>query len=210
MPKNNILLLAFLFLLNGCSTSTDSQPELKVALNSGNYECVSLVTNKGSIVLGLDKTNAPESVNNFLNYTNTQFYNGTIFHRIIDGFMIQGGGHTETFVKKETNAPIVNEADNGLTNIRGSIATARTSAPHSATSQFFINTVDNDFLNYKDKTTSGWGYAVFGQVISGMDVVDAISKVSTGAGGPFLKDVPNENITVLEAEVLSCSDVNQE
>jgi len=205
-----ILMLLYLSIFSGCSTSNENSPELQVDLKSGNYECVSLITNKGSIVLGLDKVNAPQSVSNFLNYTTSQFYDGTIFHRVIDDFMIQGGGYTETFDQKETEAPIINEADNGLKNIRGSIATARTSDPHSATAQFFINTVDNNFLNHKDKSMSGWGYAVFGQVINGMDVVDTISKINTGPGGLFPKDVPTETITIQTAEVVACENVSQQ
>jgi len=209
MHKNNLPIFIILFVIAGCGSSDNNDPISTLDLTSGNYECVSLKTNKGTILFGLDKINAPESVNNYLNYINTSFYDGTIFHRVIDGFMVQGGGFDEGFNKKGTNAPIVNEADNSLLNIRGSIAAARTSDPHSATSQFFINTVDNNFLDFKEKTMNGWGYAVFGQVVSGMDIVDSISKVETGPSGPFSKDVPQENIVIQIAEVISCNDVKQ-
>ena len=163
---------------------------------------VKLTTSKGDIVLELDKAKAPATVENFLNYVNSGFYNGTIFHRVISNFMIQGGGYTKDFQKKPTNAPIKNEANNGLSNVRGTIAMARTSDPHSATAQFFINVVDNKFLDYRSATMRGWGYAVFGKVIEGMNVVDAIRKVKTGAAGPFGRDVPEETIEILSASVV--------
>ena len=165
---------------------------------------VKLQTNVGDIVIELNEEKAPKSVANFLGYVNDGFYSGTIFHRVIDGFMIQGGGFTEAMQKKGTKAPIENEANNGLRNDRGTIAMARTNAPHSATAQFFINVVNNDFLNYRSATPQGWGYAVFGKVVQGMDVVDKIRKIPTGPGGPFPKDVPQapviiENAMVVEA-----------
>ncbi len=140
---------------------------------------VRLVTNYGNIVLELYPQKAPETVKNFLQYVREGFYNGTIFHRVIKGFMIQGGGYTKDLQRKSTHAPIKNEADNGLANLRGTVAMARTMDPNSATSQFFINTVNNNFLDFRSKTARGWGYCVFGKVVSGMDVVDAISKVPT-------------------------------
>lgn len=163
---------------------------------------VKLSTSLGDIVLELDHTKAPKTVENFLNYVNNGFYNGTIFHRVISNFMIQGGGFTKDFRKKATNAPIKNEANNGLSNARGTIAMARTSDPHSATAQFFINVVDNKFLDYRSETMRGWGYAVFGSVIEGMDVADKIRNVKTGSAGPFGRDVPQETVEIISATVV--------
>jgi len=157
---------------------------------------VVMQTSKGDIVLELYLDKAPRTVQNFMRYVDNGFYHGTIFHRVIDGFMIQGGGFSTDMVKKATQTPIQNEADNGIGNDRGTIAMARTSNPHSATAQFFINTVDNAFLNFKSQTPSGWGYAVFGKVIKGLDVVDAISKVKTGVQGRF-RDVPKSPIEIV-------------
>ena len=162
---------------------------------------VVLDTSKGKIVLELFADKAPETVKNFLAYVDAKFYNGTIFHRVIPNFMIQGGGFTSDMKQKPTKDPIKNEADNRLRNQRGTIAMARTSDPHSATAQFFINSIDNDFLNYKSKTSQGWGYAVFGRVIEGMDVVDAISKVKTKTHGGY-QDVPAEPIVIKSAKRL--------
>lgn len=150
---------------------------------------VQIETEFGAIVIELDARAAPKTVENFLQYVNDGYYDGLIFHRVIQGFMIQGGGLTPDMVQKPTRTPIVNEADNGLKNRRGTIAMARTSQPHSATAQFFINTVDNPFLDHQGKTTSGWGYCVFGRVKSGMDVVDAIEKQRTTARRGH-RDVP--------------------
>jgi len=158
---------------------------------------VVMETSKGEIVLALYPEKAPLTVKNFLNYVDAGFYNGTIFHRVIPGFMLQGGGFSPDMQKKPTTAPVKNEADNGLKNDRGSIAMARTQDPHSASSQFFINTVDNAFLNYKGQTTAGWGYAVFGKVIKGMEVVDAISRVETGTQGRF-RDVPKTPVMIIK------------
>ncbi len=163
---------------------------------------VKLTTSMGDIVLELDAGKAPKTVENFLNYVNSGFYDGTIFHRVISNFMIQGGGFTKDFQRKATNPPVKNEADNGLSNVRGTIAMARTSDPHSATAQFFINVVDNNFLDFRAKTMRGWGYAVFGKVIEGMDTVDKIRKTRTGSGGPFPKDVPQQTVEIIHAEVL--------
>ena len=138
---------------------------------------VEMETSKGKMVIELFPEKAPETVKNFLNYVETKYYDGTIFHRVIPKFMIQGGGFTSDMKQKSAGAPIKNEADNGLKNDRGTIAMARTGDPHSATAQFFINSVNNDFLNHKSKTQQGWGYVVFGKVIAGMDVIDAISAV---------------------------------
>lgn len=153
-------------------------------------------TNHGDIVLALDKEKAPKTVANFLRYARDGHYDGAIFHRVIKGFMIQGGGFTANYVQKPTRKPISNEASNGLKNVRGTIAMARTSNPHSATAQFFINVADNGFLNYTASTPKGWGYAVFGRVIEGMKVVDAISRLPTGAAGPFSKDAPRESVII--------------
>jgi cyclophilin family peptidyl-prolyl cis-trans isomerase len=151
---------------------------------------VSIKTNVGEIVIGLDTNKAPKTVDNFLAYVRSGFYSNTIFHRVIGGFMIQGGGYDPQFKRKDTRPPVMNEANNGLLNKRGTIAMARTYDPHSATSQFFINLVDNEFLNHRMETPADWGYAVFGKVVKGMDIVDAIGQQQTGPGGPFPKDVP--------------------
>ena len=158
---------------------------------------VVMETSQGEIVLELYRDKAPLTVKNFLAYMDADFYSHTIFHRVIPGFMIQGGGFTGDMQKKPNKPPVKNEADNGLKNDRGTIAMARTQAPHSASSQFFINMVDNAFLNYKSQTTSGWGYAVFGKVIKGMDVVDAIAKVETGSQGRF-RDVPKIPVEIIK------------
>jgi len=162
---------------------------------------VEMETSKGKMVIELFPDKAPETVKNFLNYVETKYYDGTIFHRVIPKFMIQGGGFTSDMKQKSAGAPIKNEADNGLKNDRGTIAMARTGDPHSATAQFFINSVNNDFLNHKSKTQQGWGYVVFGKVISGMDVIDAISAVKTVTRGSF-RDVPAETIEIISARVL--------
>ena len=158
---------------------------------------VEIETSKGNIVIELEDGKAPKTVENFLRYVDEGYYDGTVFHRVIDGFVIQGGGMEPGLRKKPgLSAPIQNEANNGLNNTRGSIAMARTSDPHSASSQFFINLVDNAFLNHTAETPQGWGYAVFGNVLEGMDVVDAIGKVATGEKG---KDVPNEDVVLIKA-----------
>jgi len=158
---------------------------------------VVMETSKGEIVLELYPDKAPLTVKNFLDYIDAGFYSGTVFHRVIPGFMLQGGGFSRDMQKKSTLIPVKNEAFNGLKNDRGTIAMARTQDPHSASSQFFINTVDNAFLNHKSQTTAGWGYAVFGKVIKGMEVVDAISKVQTGTQGRF-RDVPKTPVEIIK------------
>ena len=155
---------------------------------------VTFETSHGSFVLELDRAAAPETVENFLAYVRDGFYEGTIFHRVIAGFMIQGGGFTKEFQQLETRAPIRNEADRGGENDRGSIAMARTSDPHSATAQFFINVVDNDFLNHRE-TPQGWGYTAFGRVVEGMDTVDRIAAVETGSRGTF-QDMPQDTVVI--------------
>ena len=152
-------------------------------------------TNRGDITIELDLEKAPLTCENFLNYAKTGFYNETIFHRVIKGFMVQGGGFDSDMKYKATNDPIQNEASNGLSNERGSIAMARTSAPHSASSQFFINLVDNDFLDHRDKSSQGWGYAVFGKVTNGLDIVDDIANVETHSKDGH-NDVPVDAITI--------------
>ena len=158
-------------------------------------------TTLGNITLELFETDAPETTANFKQYVDDGFYNGTIFHRIIDGFMIQGGGFEPGMGQKDTHAPIKNEASNGLANNRGTIAMARTMDPHSATSQFFINVADNDFLNFRSETPDGFGYCVFGRVFDGMDVVDVIRAVSTTARGGH-SDVPVDDVIVHQSSVI--------
>ncbi len=167
---------------------------------------VRLQTTHGDIVLELVPDKAPKTVANFLGYVKAGFYDGTIFHRVIDNFMIQGGGFTVDFERKKTQPPIVNEAGNGLKNVIGSVAMARTGDPHSATAQFFINVSSNDFLNFQTATfAQGWGYAVFGNVVEGMDVVAGIKGLPTGPGGPFGKDVPQETVIIEKATVMEKS-----
>jgi len=181
-----VLTLLSLLIFAGAATSEDINPK------------VELETSKGSIVLELYVDNAPETVKNFMAYVDANYYDGTIFHRVIPNFMIQGGGFTPDMKRKTTQAPIKNEADKGLKNDRGTIAMARTGDPHSATAQFFINTKNNDFLNHRDKTQQGWGYAAFGRVVEGMQTVDAISAVKTRAVGGF-RDVPEEPVVIISA-----------
>lgn len=159
---------------------------------------VKLLTNFGEITLELDATNAPITVANFLQYVDSGFYDGTIFHRVINGFMIQGGGFDTKMHQKKSSDEIKNEADNGLSNDQYTIAMARTSAPHSASNQFFINVGNNDFLNHSAPTSSGWGYCVFGKVTAGMDVVDKIKKVATTSRNGH-QDVPVENVVIESA-----------
>ncbi|MCL2022340.1 MAG: peptidylprolyl isomerase [Betaproteobacteria bacterium] len=163
---------------------------------------IKLTTNHGVITLKLDAAKAPLTVANFEQYVREGFYDGTIFHRVIPGFMIQGGGFTADMQQKDTLKAIKNEADNGLKNKRGSIAMARTNDPHSASAQFFINVVDNDFLDFKAQTPNGWGYCVFGMVEEGMDVVDKIKAAKTGNQG-FHQDVPLEAVVIEKAEVVA-------
>ena len=163
---------------------------------------VELDTNMGAIVIELNEEKAPKTVENFLNYVKSGHYDGTIFHRIIDGFMIQGGGMDAEMNEKATNAPVENEADNGLKNDAGTIAMARTQDPHSATSQFFVNVKDNDFLNHSGKNMQGWGYTVFGKVTSGMDVIEKMRGVPTGRFGMHA-DVPKEPVVIKSATIIT-------
>ncbi len=185
------LLIALLFL--GLTSQAYASDEPRVRLT----------TNKGTIEIELNAGKAPQTVKNFLQYVKSGYYENTVFHRVIKGFMIQGGGFDPQFNRKETRAPVENEAYNGLNNERGTVAMARTNMPHSATSQFFINTVNNDFLNFQNKTMRGWGYTVFGKVTKGMDVVDSIENIPTSARGIFSQDVPVEDIIIQKAEIIS-------
>ena len=171
-----------------------------VKADSGDSPRVVVETNKGNFVIALDAENAPISTENFLGYVESGYYDGTVFHRVIDGFMIQGGGFTQDMAQKDTQGTIQNEADNGVKNKRGTVAMARRPDPHSATAQFFVNIADNDFLDHRSKDAQGWGYAVFGQVVEGMDAVDAIAKVKTGQHGP-MGDVPTESVVIQKVYV---------
>jgi len=163
---------------------------------------VRLDTSHGAIVLELDDDNAPATVANFLQYAQDGHYDDTIFHRVIDGFMIQGGGFAPGMKQKPTRAPVANEAGNGLKNRKYTVAMARTNDPHSATAQFFVNVADNDFLDYKGPSPQGWGYCVFGKVVEGTDVVDRIKAVPTGRSG-FHENVPSDDVVIRKAEVLA-------
>lgn len=166
------------------------------------YPRVAFITNLGGFVVQLDRERAPLSVANFLNYVDSGFYNGTLIHRVVPGFVIQGGGYTPDYREKKTLPPIANESGNGLSNLRGSIAMAREAAPHSATSQFFINLADNQKL---DPRPDRWGYAVFGKVVSGMEVVDKIAGIPTGKAGPFERDAPLSQVIIVKAVELKPS-----
>ena len=178
-------------------SQTDNQKDLSSMSNTR----VKLITNKGDIILELDGEKAPVTTENFLNYVKDGFYTNVIFHRVIPNFMVQGGGFEPGMKEKNTNAPIKNEADNGLKNDKFTIAMARTQDPHSASAQFFINTNNNDFLNFSSPSVQGWGYAVFGKVVEGTEVVDSIEKVATGTRG-FHGDVPREDIVIESAEII--------
>jgi peptidyl-prolyl cis-trans isomerase B (cyclophilin B) len=189
MKKIMIMLVIVLFWTVHFTRAESSKPRVR------------LETNHGVIVLELDSKSAPKTVENILQYVNDGFYDGTIFHRVIKGFMIQGGGLTSDMQKKPTRSPIKNEADSGLRNKHGTVAMARTNDPHSATSQFFINTVDNAFLDYKEKSRNGWGYCVFGRVVEGMDVVDTIEGVTTTMRARH-ENVPTSPVVIKQAAVL--------
>jgi len=157
---------------------------------------VNVETNLGTFTIELDSSRAPKTVANFLEYVDAGHYDGTIFHRVIDGFMVQGGGYDAAYAKRPTREPVENEADNGLKNEVGTVAMARTGDPHSATAQFFVNVSDNAFLDHSAKTGQGWGYCVFGRVSQGMDVVTKIKAVPTGPQGPFAKDAPRQQVVI--------------
>jgi peptidyl-prolyl cis-trans isomerase B (cyclophilin B) len=163
---------------------------------------VEMTTSAGTLRIELDDAKAPATVANFLAYVNKGHYDGTIFHRVIKGFMVQGGGFEPGMKQKPTGAEIQNEANNGLKNNKYTLAMARTSAPHSATAQFFINGTDNDFLNFRSESAQGWGYAVFGKVVDGTDVVDAIERVATGRKGGH-DDVPTDDVVIIKAVELA-------
>ena len=190
--------------LLGLGTALADPPPTRSALTaptstppSTDGPVVVIVTSMGEIKVRLFPDKAPVSVANFLSYVDERFYDGTIFHRVSEGYVVQGGGFTANFVKKDTRAPIKNESGNGISNRRGTIAMARINLVDSATSQFFINVAENTFLDHKNETTRGYGYAVFGEVISGMDVVDRIAAVKTGTRGPFPAECPLENIVIV-------------
>jgi peptidyl-prolyl cis-trans isomerase B (cyclophilin B) len=185
-----------------CLSATSSfATENKMSQPSSSSNKVKLTTSLGTIIVQLNAEKAPVSSANFLTYVNEGFYNGTIFHRVIKSFMAQGGGFDTAFKQKEVHAPIKNEADNGLKNNRATLAMARTNDPNSATAQFFINLKDNAFLDHTSPTSSGWGYAVFGEVVEGMDVVDAMATQPTGNKSGY-QDVPNTDIIIEKAEVV--------
>lgn len=199
-------LLVFLSILSlsfaGQAGAKPKKSEKPAVTSTATAPQVKLQTSLGDIVIKLDQAKAPASVANFLAYVKSGHYDGTIFHRVIPGFMAQGGGFTEKWDQKSTQAPIKNEANNGLLNKRGTIAMARTSDPQSATAQFFINYADNAFLDFKGETQQGWGYAVFGEVVQGMDVVDKMATVPTGRGGPMPTDVPQTAIVIKKASIV--------
>lgn len=189
------LLLGLFLSFSTAATMADQQPPA-----GDSKMTVRMQTNHGTIVLELDGEKAPKTVENFIAYAKEGFYDGTIFHRVIPGFMVQGGGMEPGMKQKDTKEPIQNEADNGLKNDLGTVAMARTNDPHSATGQFFINVKNNDFLNHSSPSPQGWGYCVFGKVTEGMDVVQAIEKVSTGNSG-FHQDVPVEDVVIEKVTV---------
>jgi peptidyl-prolyl cis-trans isomerase A (cyclophilin A)/peptidyl-prolyl cis-trans isomerase B (cyclophilin B) len=167
---------------------------------------IEMKTTAGTVTIELYADKAPKTVDNFVKYVKDGFYNGTVFHRVINNFMIQGGGFDKSLQRKPTRAPVQNEADNGLKNDLGTIAMARTSSPHSATAQFFINVKNNDFLNFREPTPQGYGYTVFGKVVSGMDVVMNITGAPTGASGPFPSDVPQTMVVIESIKLLPAAD----
>jgi cyclophilin family peptidyl-prolyl cis-trans isomerase len=187
--KNKLFVALAALLVATAAFAADPQVEIK--------------TNMGTITLELYANKAPKTVENFLQYVKDGHFKGTIFHRVINGFMIQGGGFTTDFVQKKTRPPVQNEANNGLKNDVGTIAMARTSDPQSATAQFFINHKNNDFLNYTGPTPQGWGYTVFGKVIKGVDVVNKIAALETGPTGPFQSDVPRKPVIIEDARILT-------
>ncbi len=202
MHKLKQLIAIPLLLLSAYAISAEVKPQPQ------SNPQVLLETSAGEITLELYPQKAPKSVENFLNYVKSGFYNGTIFHRVINDFMIQGGGFTTDYTKKETRAPVVNEADNGLRNTVGTIAMARTMDPHSATAQFFINVSNNSSLDFREKRTRAWGYAVFGRVIKGIEVVAKIKDTATGAAGPFGQNAPQPQIIIKRASLVGSTTKN--
>ena len=191
--------LSVILPVSATASSNSTNPQGKT--NMSTSPRVKLETSMGDIVIELDAAKAPKTAANFVDYVKDGFYNGTVFHRVMDGFMIQGGGFEPGLKQKPTKAPIDNEANNGLKNANYTVAMARTSDPHSATAQFFINVADNGFLNHTAPSAQGWGYAVFGKVVSGADVVDKIKAVKTGRSG-FHDDVPKEDVVIEKAVAL--------
>ena len=187
-------LSVFLALAVAAGSMMTDQTETQA--DEGASPLVTFETTHGSFSVALEPESAPKTVENFLAYVRDGHYDGTIFHRIIAGFMIQGGGYDERYQQLPTRAPVENEAPDAPGNDRGTIAMARTADPHSATAQFFINVVDNDFLNHRGKNPQGWGYAAFGRVVDGMETVDRIAALQTGPGGPFPSDVPKEAVVI--------------
>lgn len=188
-----LLLAAAMLVLPGAAQAKNPVVELSISIGG---------KAAGSIKITLEQKKAPKTVANFLKYVKKGHYKGTLFHRVIDNFMVQGGGFTPDYKKKKTDASIKNEAFNGLKNTRGTVAMARTPNPHSAQAQFFVNVKDNDFLNHRGKSQQGWGYCVFGKVTAGMKLVETIKKLSTGSGGPFGKDVPTKPVMITKAKLL--------
>jgi len=192
-------LLPFLFLTAQAAPPSTTNQKQGVTMSTNPR--VKMTTNQGDIIISLDAAKAPKTVANFLAYVNDGFFDGTIFHRVIDGFMIQGGGFEPGLKQKPTKAPVENEANNGLKNNKYTLAMARTQDPHSATAQFFINVANNDFLNHTAPTAQGWGYAVFGEVVEGKDVVDKMKGVATGNSG-FHQNVPTTDVIITKAAVI--------
>lgn len=203
MRKLFFLLTAIVLSLSGWSVLASNPPAsgASSATQTERPPMINLHTSLGLITVELDSQRAPDTAANFVQYVKDGFYNGTLFHRVIPNFMIQGGGMEGNMSQKPTRAPIRNEADNQLKNVKGSIAMARTSDPHSASSQFFINLKDNDFLDYRASNNQGWGYCVFGKVVKGMEVVEAIAKVQTGSKSGH-QDVPVEDVLIVKAEIV--------
>ncbi len=200
--RNRLLLalVTLIFMGTSIASAQDASTNSKTNTDNKTNTMVTLSTSAGDITLELDAEKAPKTVANFLEYANAGFYDGTIFHRVIAGFMVQGGGFTEQMNQKPTRSPVPNEADNGLQNLKYTVAMARTPDPHSATAQFFINVSDNSFLNFKSTQPDEYGYAVFGKVVAGEDVVDAMEQVRTGRVGPH-GDVPLEPIMINSVSV---------
>lgn len=202
MQKLKQLIAIPLLLISAYAISAEVEPQAQPNPQ------VLLETSAGEITFELYPQKAPKSVANFLKYVESGFYNGTIFHRVINDFMIQGGGFTTDYTKKKTRAPIMNEADNRLRNTVGTIAMARTRDPHSATAQFFINVKNNSSLDFREKRVRAWGYAVFGRVIKGMDVIGKIKDASTGAAGPFGQNAPQPQIVINNVSVVTVATKN--
>jgi len=197
-----ILLLFLLTTSAGCFENKAPAAAVDNHLPTNSNPVVNVETSMGTIVIQLYAEKAPKTAENFLRYVNEDFYDGTIFHRVIEDFMIQGGGFTKDYQQKPTHQPIRNEANNGLKNVQWTVAMARTSQPHSATAQFFINVEDNNFLDHTGQSWKGWGYTVFGKVIEGMEVVEKIKQVETGPGGTFPKDVPQTQVIIEDMTIV--------